>query len=167
MLVWEAIALSMNIEPTKAKTVSSWEAPGVIFFDKESQEFQDRAFVAGRHFGSLVLMVKVSEFVAFIPAGWSLPDDFPWDKRLLNQDPINLKPGWPWENYETTYLKILAATVAEFFQPRRNPDAKKDEVVKWIKERMETAGLSASDNLAEAMFTIIKPADHDPRKRRG
>lgn len=73
---------------------------------------------------------------------------------------------WPWGNYENEYLNILSDAVFEFFEPRRNPDAKRDEVVDWIKERLVQAGLDGSDNIASTMFTIIKPADHNPRKRR-
>lgn len=80
--------------------------------------------------------------------------------------PSDCEKDWPWGDYQTPLLKILAAAVTEFFEPRRTRDAKKEEVVEWIKKRMETAGLSPSDNLAEAIFTIIKPADHNPRQRR-
>ncbi len=69
--------------------------------------------------------------------------------------------------YSTDLISILNAAIAEFFEPRRNVDARKDEVVEWIKSKMVAAGLVGSDNIAEAMFTIIKPEDHDPRKRRG
>lgn len=69
--------------------------------------------------------------------------------------------------YSTPVLAVLNAAITEFFEPRRNPDAKKEEVVKWIKSRMLDAGLADSDNIAAAIFTIIKPENHDPRKRRG
>lgn len=72
------------------------------------------------------------------------------------------KPG-----YSTPLLAILNAAIAEFFEPRRNADAKKDEVVEWIKSKMIATGKADSDNIAAAIFTIIKPENHDPRKRRG
>lgn len=73
---------------------------------------------------------------------------------------------WPWGSHETVYLKIMSEAIREFFEPRKNPDAKKPEVVEFINRCMASAGLGNSDNVAEAMFTIIKPHDHDPRKRR-
>lgn len=69
--------------------------------------------------------------------------------------------------YSTPLLAILNAAIAKFFDPRRNPDAKRDEVVEWIKSKMIAAEVADSDNIATAIFTIIKPENHDPRKRRG
>jgi hypothetical protein len=69
--------------------------------------------------------------------------------------------------YSTPTLAILNASVNKFFEPRREKDAKRDEVVEWIKEQMKAAKMPDSDNVAAAIFTIIKPVDHDPRRRRG
>lgn len=68
--------------------------------------------------------------------------------------------------YSTKWLAIQQATIVQFFNPRRNPDAKREEVVKWIKQQAETAGLPSSNNIATTIFTIIKPANHDPKKKR-
>jgi hypothetical protein len=70
-------------------------------------------------------------------------------------------------HYSTPHLEVMDAAIANFFSPRGDKDAKKEEVVDWIKARMIAAGGDSSDNVASAMFTIIKPVDHDPRKRRG
>lgn len=69
--------------------------------------------------------------------------------------------------YSTPHLVILNAAIAEFFERRRDRDAKREEVVDWIKSKMTASGMADSDNIAQAIFTIIKPVDHDPRKRRG
>jgi intergrase/recombinase len=69
--------------------------------------------------------------------------------------------------YSTPRIAIMQAAIAEFFEPRRSVDAKKPVVVEWIKSQMIEAKIPDSANIAEAMFTIIKPEDHDPRKRRG
>lgn len=69
--------------------------------------------------------------------------------------------------YTTPHLVILNAAIAEFFEQRKERDAKKEEVVDWIKNKMTASGMADSDNIAQAMFTIIKPSNHDPRKRRG
>lgn len=68
--------------------------------------------------------------------------------------------------YSTSWLFIQWAATAEFFEQRGAVDAKKEEVVDWIIDKAKQAGLPYSKNIAEAMFTIIKPHDHDPRKRR-
>ncbi len=69
--------------------------------------------------------------------------------------------------YSTPLLMIMNAAIAEFFMPRRDKDAKREEVVNWIKTQMSASKMPDSENIAVAIFTIIKPLDHDPRKRRG
>lgn len=71
------------------------------------------------------------------------------------------------EEYETPYLEVMREAINEFFMPRKVVDAKSDEVVKWIAGRLNSVGLQGSKRIAHAMFTIIKPVDHNPRKRRG
>lgn len=71
------------------------------------------------------------------------------------------------DTYSTPHIAIMNAAIAEFFSPRRQVDPKQLVVVGWINEKIEEAGLPPSNNIAEAIFTIIKPTDHDPRKRRG
>lgn len=84
MKVWECIALSLNIDPDKTETLSGWMALGHIDFN-ESQEFKDRAFIAERHFGNLLRLVRIWEFVLFIPNEWKLPDEFPWTKQYAEE----------------------------------------------------------------------------------
>ena len=68
--------------------------------------------------------------------------------------------------YSTKWLVIQQAAIAEFFYPRRNPDAKKGEVIGWINSQATKAGLGESNNIASTIFTIIKPENHDPKKKR-
>lgn len=68
--------------------------------------------------------------------------------------------------YSTKWLEVQKAAIAYFFNPRRNPDAKKDEVIKWINAQAVSAGLVESQNVASAIFSIIKPENHDPKKIR-
>jgi hypothetical protein len=70
-------------------------------------------------------------------------------------------------SYSTPLLEIQKDAIAEFFVPRRDKDPKKEEVIQWIMDRMHVAGLPESKNIAAALFTMIKPLDHNPRKRRG
>ncbi|WP_372796880.1 hypothetical protein [Litorivivens sp.] len=68
--------------------------------------------------------------------------------------------------YSTPILELMQAVVEKFFHPRPSVDPKKDAVVSWIIERMKNDELDPSINLAEAIFTIIKPPDHNPRRRK-
>lgn len=70
------------------------------------------------------------------------------------------------EHYSTKWLDIQQAAIAQFFNPRRNPDAKKEEVIGWINSQAVNAGLGESNNIASTIFTIIKPDNHDPKKKR-
>lgn len=69
--------------------------------------------------------------------------------------------------YTTPYLEVMHQAIANFFAPRHSVDARREEVEDWIAERLEAAGTEGSKRIAGAMFTMIKPSDHNPRKRRG
>lgn len=87
-----------------------------------------------------------------------------FEKTLEVQDAENPKPTLP--SYTTPYLQVMYEAVTEFFEPRRTVDAKREEVEAWISTRLQAAGTEGSKRIASAMFTIIKPSDHNPRKRR-
>lgn len=72
----------------------------------------------------------------------------------------------PDDTYSTKWLEIQQAAITQFFNPRRNPDAKKEEVISWINSRAANSGLVESNNIASTIFTIIKPENHDPKKKR-
>lgn len=95
-------------------------------------------------------------------AAVNFPETFPFTPESGGTTGQEEKPG-----YSTPLLAILNAAIAQFFEPRRNPDAKKPEVVEWVKNEMTAAGMDDSNRIAEAIFTIIKPENHAPRKRRG
>lgn len=67
--------------------------------------------------------------------------------------------------YRTDLLDILNQAANEFFNPRKNLDAKKEEVTQWIIEKGKENKVNVSSNVADAMFTIIRPRDHNPKKR--
>lgn len=70
-------------------------------------------------------------------------------------------------SYSTPLLKLQKTAIDEFYSRRRAVDPTKDEVVEWLTSKERKLDFTVSANVAEAMFTIIKPKDHDPRKRRG
>ena len=81
-----------------------------------------------------------------------------------------IRPGGgvvPVPEYTTDYMDIMHQAVAAFFEPRHRHDPTKESVTAWIAERMADAGLEVSNKLCGAMFTIIKPSDHNPKKDRG
>ncbi|WP_272993699.1 hypothetical protein [Porticoccus hydrocarbonoclasticus] len=70
-------------------------------------------------------------------------------------------------DYSTPHLEVLRDAINHFYNPRRDLDPKRDEVVEWISDRLRERGQSDPGSIARAMFTIIKPPDHNPRRRRG
>ena len=68
--------------------------------------------------------------------------------------------------YETDLLKLLNLAVLEFFSPRRLSDAKKEEVTQWLKDKGNELSIVVSDNVADSIFTIIKPKNHNPKIKR-
>lgn len=98
------------------------------------------------------------------------PDWLDWaiERGLYSpkQKAVTDKPLQTLPDYSTKWLEIQQAAIAQFFNPRRNPDAKKDEVIEWINTQAANAGLGESNNIASTIFTIIKPEKHDPKKKR-
>jgi hypothetical protein len=87
--IWEAVALSLDIEPKKVDLDIGWESQSLIF--DESDEFNDRIFVAGRQVGtSSAFDVKIrisddppncsvdlSQFAAWaLSIDWDVPPEF-------------------------------------------------------------------------------------------
>lgn len=69
-------------------------------------------------------------------------------------------------NYTTDLMSILNQAADEFFNPRKIQDAKQEEVSEWIKNKGKELRIDISTNVADAMFTIIKPHDHNPKIKR-
>lgn len=68
--------------------------------------------------------------------------------------------------YTTNLLQIQNLAITNFFNPRKNVDARQEEVTKWIIDKGRELGIAVSNNVADSMFTIIKPIDHNPKQRR-
>lgn len=88
-------------------------------------------------------------------------------ERIHKIDSEALKVEAAYLNYSTPHLDILKGAISEFFEPRRTPDAKRAEVLRWIAEQQQKRGVPPSKNIAIAIFSIIKPPDHNPKKRVG
>lgn len=68
--------------------------------------------------------------------------------------------------YSTKWLEIQQAAIEEFFDPRPDVDAKSEVVIPWIEEQAIKVGITSPNRIAAAIFTIIKPEGHDPKKKR-
>ena len=71
------------------------------------------------------------------------------------------------EENQTSWLKILNEALLEHFPEDRLIDPKKATVVEWILKRAKEEGITESENIANAIFTIIKPLNHNPKKKKG
>lgn len=69
-------------------------------------------------------------------------------------------------NYTTDLMILLNQAANQFFSPRKVQDAKQGEVSEWIRNKGKELKINISENVADAMFTIIKPHDHNPKIRR-
>lgn len=83
----------------------------------------------------------------------------------INQDFVINNPASQ-NAYTTDLMNILNLAVNEFFNPRKNVDPKKDEITEWLKAKGKELDINVSDNVADSIFTIIKPNDHNPKIKR-
>ena len=74
--------------------------------------------------------------------------------------------SWPWGDYETPLLRILADAVTQFCLDGADKYPKKAYVVNWIKERMKAKGIWTSDSLPGVVETLIAPRPYVPHRQR-
>lgn len=92
--------------------------------------------------------------------------DYAKKQGLYNSSETKSSPSSSPPAYETDLLKLLNLAVLEFFSPRRVSDAKKEEVTQWLKDKGDELSIVVSDNVADSIFTIIKPKNHNPKIKR-
>jgi hypothetical protein len=88
------------------------------------------------------------------------------NKIKHSQDKIDNKSYIPETNL-TPWLSILIEAIHQHFPEGREIDPKKASVVEWILGKAKKEGITESENIANAIFTIIKPQNHNPKKRKG
>lgn len=91
------------------------------------------------------------------------------EKTVSEKNQISQSKQQPAETYTFDITSLLELTIkanVQFFSPRKSIDAKKGEVVEWIKAEGKKLNLEVSDNVTASMFTIIKPTNHNPKKKR-
>lgn len=68
--------------------------------------------------------------------------------------------------YNTKLLELLFKAMKELFPEDRKNDPPKAIAVAEMMILAEEMGVDLSKNIADAIFTVIKPDDHNPKKRR-
>lgn len=89
----------------------------------------------------------------------------------IENSSCNSTGPWPWGDYETALLRVLADTVKEFCQNETGyPKKESGEVTQWIEECMKKRNLEFSKSMAERIETIISPrpyVHHRQKKQKG
>ena len=89
------------------------------------------------------------------------------DTKIIHaENKIDNKSYIPETNL-TPLISILIEAIHQHFPEGREIDPKKASVVEWILEKAKKEGITVSKNNADAIFTIIKPLNHNPKKRKG
>ena len=191
MQLWEAVALSLNIEPTFLKepryTFSATCDSLMSEFD-ENEDFLGRLQVSESHAkagqlqnsitdnfdhpSSIERLDQSAHITPFRPALWevSLPQYAAWAISIRWPIPDELAEvagaapvsQWPWGDYTTKRLDLIAAAVNEFWAHRVDADLppRNEDVEQWL---IENHGVAQTT--AKAIATIIR-ADGLPTGRR-
>lgn len=74
---------------------------------------------------------------------------------------------WPWGDYETPLLRILAGAVERWcISDSEYPNKKTGEVQEWITSEMKKAGIPVSNSLIDHIETIISPRVYSHTRQR-
>jgi hypothetical protein len=96
---------------------------------------------------------------------WALEKNWDLPQEILDRydSKLNSKKA---PDYSTKWIEIQNAAINQFFNPRHELDAKREEVIAWIEAKAKDAKIQNPSSIASAIFTIIKPEDHDPKNKR-
>lgn len=105
------------------------------------------------------IVVRVADFVAWaIGMGWALPDEFPQPAAASYPvAPEGLTDGgvkWPWGNYETELLQLLAAAATEFWTLYDATDKTTAPTNQQVSDWLQGKGVQK--RTADAMATILR-----------
>lgn len=73
---------------------------------------------------------------------------------------------WPWGDYETPLLRILAAAVSQWCLAGEYPQKKTGKVQESIKAEMKKAGIPISESLVDRIEIIISPRSYSHTRQR-
>lgn len=178
--IWQAAALSLNIDPDSIDMNDRWSYMQIkSAFEDMQRDYIDRLEIIAGHIGHTLSRtnkrgmniwqanVMLTEFVSWCGrSNISIPSQLIPSQTLQKTIADKIAPANNAATYSTKWLEIQQAAIAQFFNPRRNPDAKKEAVIEWINAKAVEAKLGESNNIASTIFTIIKPENHDPKKKR-
>lgn len=178
-LVWQVVALSLDINPDEVKRDSGDWMAGGRYVNHEGQEFKDRLDVVSANYkkidptpktlstnGIAYCEINIQKFSKWaLLVNWEIPDELK-QRVATSKDFVDLNGLDGSKAYRTDLLTIQELAINEFFNPRKIYDAKKDEITEWLKLKGKELHVEVSDNIADAIFTIIKPNDHNPKIRR-
>lgn len=169
--IWEAVALSLNIEPAKIKhSKDGWMADTHLF--DEGEEFRDRIFIAGRNLGgsgkalnpTAIVMGSPADSSVSLPAfaqwacsiDWGIPAELNaiGQSRGEESEKTKVTQQWPWGNYETELLRKLAAAVERFWVLYDPNDPTTAPTNQQVTEWLRTQGVA--DRNAEVIATILR-----------
>jgi hypothetical protein len=168
VMLWQAVALSLNVDPDLANRSYSWKAEGTV--TGESKEFKDRLDVLLANFGRARLLkptslslsdpeeatLRVDAFAAWaMSIGWSIPSDLAALSigTLLQQptlaDPERWKSAQLWTLLEASYL--LSST---------DPPVVQTGVIKYIATPMTDEDLQLENlvGMSARIYREIKDA---------
>jgi hypothetical protein len=167
--VWRAVALSLDIDPDRVKiNRHSWMGDGLVF--DESQEFQDRVFVAGQNLGNsltaqtLVMgrreacTISVPEFAGWaMSIGWGIPQDLAALASSKGGGVPDKKPTGELDGKSrATLLKMILGMAIDGYG--YDPRAARSPIPKQIADALLLLGLSITD---ETVRDWLKTAMHE------
>ncbi|MGE5539630.1 MAG: hypothetical protein ACM30I_13505 [Gemmatimonas sp.] len=162
--VWEAVALSLDIEPRSVNIDrNSWVGGRLIF--QESEEFKSRVFLASRNlnsgaFRATALVIDqpeacgavLSEFANWgISVGWKVPEEF---AALAARRHGGGAPGdsAPLEGKAlTTALKLILGMALAAYN--YDPKSGRSGVPKEVSDDLQRHGISVSDDTVRQWLT--------------
>lgn len=175
--LWEAVALSLNIEPEQVvPNPTAWMGSEHPF--SESEEFRDRLETLRRNLenpgvskvgASKVRSQRNSEWwqrtisaTRFVSVAtqfsWPIPEAL--NNLLASAPQVDKSNRWPWGDYETKLLNVLAEAVHQWWSTydENDPDTapRQSDVSKWIEERLTQSGTENAGTLAGYMAIVIR-----------
>ncbi len=165
--VWEAVALSLNIEPMSIARGRSWRE--YVTRNDSDGAFTKRLLVATRNLGAEKILRPISydqglgnysiDLGVFanwaIGIKWDVPGQFAEIATRAALSPAETKASrWPWGQHETELLRQLAAASQKFWSNYDPADPSTAPTNQQISDWLEAKGVS--NRVAEIMAQILR-----------
>jgi hypothetical protein len=179
--VYEAVALSLGIDPRKVKFErNAWTVDGSTLFD-EGQNFNDRMMLANANLQHLKVAkislgdsskteITLASFAALAKKlEWTIPDEM---REIANdgdgQSAIEINQvgahRWPWGDHSTRRLELLADAAKQFWSTYDPEQSSTAPTNKDVADYLVSKGESRS--LADAIASILRADDVQPGRRK-